>query len=53
MLQKAINYIKAIPLDKKRHEPWTEIWKKDRDFRYAVCVILNAVWEDLLIERND
>lgn len=53
MLQRAIDYIRNLPLTKKRHDPWTELWKKDRDFRYAVCVILDAVWEETLDTKGD
>lgn len=51
-LKQAIEYIQNLPFNKKNHDSWTELWKKDRDFRFAVCVILGAVEEGLLEEKT-
>lgn len=52
-LKQAIKYIQNLPFNKKNHDSWTELWKKDRDFRFAACVILGAVEEGLLEEKDD
>lgn len=51
-LKQALEYIRNLPFNKKNHDSWTELWKKDRDFRFAVCVILGAVEEGLLEEKD-
>lgn len=51
-LKQAIEYIRNLPFNKKNHDSWTELWKKDRDFRFAACLILGAVEEGLLEEKD-
>ena len=51
-LKQAIKYIQNLPFNKKNHDSWTELWKKDRDFRFAACLILGAVEEGLLEEKG-
>ena len=52
-LKQAIKYIQNLPFNKKNHDAWTELWKKDRDFRFAACLILGAVEEGLLEEKTN
>lgn len=52
-LKQALEYIQNLPFNKKNHDSWTELWKKDRDFRLAACVILGAVEEGLLEEKTN
>ena len=49
----AIKYISEIPYNKKNHDSWMELWKKDSQFRYAACAILQAVWDGHLEEKNE
>lgn len=51
-LKQAIEYIQNLPFNKKNHDSWTELWKKDRDFRFAARLILGAVEEGLLEEKD-
>ena len=48
----AIKYISEIPYNKKNHDSWMELWKKDSQFRYVACAILQAVWDGLLEEKK-
>lgn len=52
-LKQAIEYIRNLPFNKKNHDAWTELWRKDRDFRFAACLILGAVEEGLLEEKDE
>lgn len=48
----AMKYIKDIPYNRKNHDSWMELWKKDSQFRYAACIILQAVCEEQLEEKH-
>ena len=48
-----MEYVEAIPYNKKNHDSWTELWRKDSRFRYAACVILQAVWDGHLEEKKE
>lgn len=52
-LKAAMEYVENIPYNKKNHDSWTELWRKDSRFRYAACTILQAVWDGHLEEKKE
>ena len=34
-LKAAMEYVEAIPYNKKNHDSWTELWRKDSRLRYT------------------
>lgn len=52
-LKTAMEYVEAIPYNKKNHDSWMELWRKDSRFRYAACTILQAVWDGHLEEKRE
>lgn len=51
-IEDAVKYITEIPHNKKNHDSWMELWRKDSRFRYAACIVLEAVWDGRMEEKK-
>lgn len=51
-LAEAMEYISNIPYNKKNHDSWMELWRKDSRFRIAACAVLQAVWDGHMEEKH-
>ena len=51
-IEDAVKYITEIPHNKKNHDSWMELWRKDSRFRYAACIVLEAVWDGRINKKG-